>query len=67
MVKLKQEVLNDQVSNFKIVDGMLKLDNRYCVPNMDNLRQKILHEAHFAPYSVHPGAIKMYHDIKANY
>ena len=34
---------------------------------MDNLREEILEEAHFAAYSVHPGATKMYHIIKDLY
>ena len=29
-----------------------------CVPNVDNLREEILEEVHFAAYSVHPGVIK---------
>ena len=46
---------------------MLMLDNRVCVPNVNNLRQRILQETHYAPYSVHPKATKMYHDIKIKY
>ena len=34
---------------------------------MDNLGKEILEEAHFAAYSVHPGATKMYHGIKDLY
>ena len=34
---------------------------------MDNLREEILEEAHFTAYSVHPGAIKMYHIIRDLY
>ena len=34
---------------------------------MDNLREKILEEAHFAAYSIHPCATKMYHSIKDLY
>ena len=34
---------------------------------MDNLRKEILEKAHFAAYSVHPGATKMYHNIKDLY
>ena len=34
---------------------------------MDNLREKILEEAYFAAYSVHPGAIKMYHSSRDLY
>ena len=35
--------------------------------DVNNLKQRILHEVHYAPYNVHPGAIKKYHDIKATY
>src|SRR5262249_51082751 len=38
-----------------------------CVPDVNELRQKILNEAHNAPYSVHPGATKMYHDVRDIY
>ena len=34
---------------------------------MDNLREEILEEAHFAAYSVYPYATKMYHNIKDLY
>ena len=38
-----------------------------CVPDVDGLRQRILQEAHNAPYSVHPGVTKMYQDVKGMY
>ena len=34
---------------------------------MDNLREEILKEAHFAAYNVHPCATKMYHNIRDLY
>ena len=34
---------------------------------MDNLREEILEEVHFAAYSVYPGATKMYHIIRDFY
>ncbi|KAJ8762738.1 hypothetical protein K2173_012230 [Erythroxylum novogranatense] len=52
---------------FNIVDGVLKCGDRICVPDINGLRQRILHEAHYAPYSVHPGTTKMYHDVKGIY
>src|SRR5262249_19559100 len=67
LVRLKDEVQTRQAPGFRIVEGVLRHGDRLCVPNMEGLRQKILHEAHNAPYSVHPGATKMYHDIKASY
>jgi hypothetical protein len=38
-----------------------------CVPNVKELKDKILHEAHESVYSIHPGGNKMYHDLKATY
>ena len=37
------------------------------MPDINNLKQRILHEVHYAPYNVHLGAMKMYHDIKVTY
>ncbi|XP_070050613.1 uncharacterized protein [Nicotiana tomentosiformis] len=45
-------------------DGVLRLQGRVCVPNVDGLREKILEEAHSSRYSIHPGATKMYHDMR---
>jgi hypothetical protein len=35
---------------------------RICVPNVKELKDKILHEAHESAYSIHLGGNKMYHD-----
>ena len=43
------------------------ISGRLCVPNVDNLREEILEEAHFAAYNVHPCARKMYHSIRDLY
>jgi hypothetical protein len=40
---------------------------RVCVPNVKELKEKILREAHESAYSIHPGENKMYHDLKATY
>nr|GFD30839.1 putative reverse transcriptase domain-containing protein [Tanacetum cinerariifolium] len=40
---------------------------RLCVPNDDTLREALLTEAHSSPFSVHPGSIKMYHDLKQHF
>jgi hypothetical protein len=37
------------------------------VPNVKELKDKILREAHESAYSIHPGGNKVYHDLKANY
>ena len=43
---------------------MLRLQGRLCVPNIDDLRQRIMAEVHEAQYSIHPGATKMYRDLR---
>ena len=48
-------------------DGVLRFQNRLCVPDVEDLRQRIMAEAHSARYSIHPGATKMYHDLREIY
>ncbi|KAJ8774819.1 hypothetical protein K2173_017265 [Erythroxylum novogranatense] len=60
-------VKDGKVTEFNIVDGVLKCGDRLCVPDINGLRQRIMHEPHYAPYSVHSGTTKMYHDVKGIY
>jgi hypothetical protein len=46
-------------------EGVLWYKGRMCVPNIKELNNKILHEAHESAYSTHPRGNKMYHDLKA--
>jgi hypothetical protein len=48
-------------------EGVLWYNGRICVPNIKELKDKILHEAHESAYSIHPGGNKMYHDLKATF
>jgi hypothetical protein len=48
-------------------EGVLWYKGRICVPNVKELKDKILHEAHESTYSIHLGGNKMYHDLKATY
>ncbi|KAM0059597.1 putative nucleotidyltransferase, Ribonuclease H [Helianthus debilis subsp. tardiflorus] len=48
-------------------DGILRLNGRIWVPIYGGLRDVVLQEAHSSKYLVHPGADKMYQDLKANY
>lgn len=47
--------------------GELKIRGRWCVPNVRNLRKRIIEEAHTTPYSIHAGRDKMYKDLKRNF
>jgi hypothetical protein len=48
-------------------EGVLWYKGRICVPNIKELKDKILHEAHESAYSIHSGGNKMYHDLKGTY
>ena len=45
----------------------MHLGMRLCVPDMDELRKKIIEEAYFFAYSIHPGSTNIYHDLKDTY
>jgi hypothetical protein len=47
--------------------GVLWYKERICVPNIKELKNKILREAHESACSIHLGGNKMYHDLKATY
>jgi hypothetical protein len=48
-------------------EGVLWYKGRICVPNVKELKDKILHKVHESAYSIHPGGDKIYHDLKATY
>jgi hypothetical protein len=48
-------------------EGVLWYKSRICVPNVKELKDKILREACEFAYSIHLGGNKMYHDLKATY
>jgi len=37
------------------------------VPNVDGLRELILEDSHSSQYSIHPGAEKIYQDLRQHY
>lgn len=65
---MKEDVQKKKVLVFsKGGDGLLRYQGRLCVPNVEGLRDRILAEAHNARYSIHPGATKMYRDLREIY
>ena len=48
-------------------DGSLYYRDWVCVPNDDELKKSILEEAYSGSFSMHPGSIKMYQDLKTSY
>ncbi|GKE07512.1 putative reverse transcriptase domain-containing protein [Tanacetum coccineum] len=48
-------------------DGTLCLGNKSWLPCYGDTRSLTMHESHKSKYSIHPGADKMYHDMKILY
>ena len=64
LVKASREAGSEyQVS----ANGTILVSGRVCVPLEEDLRREILSEAHASMFSIHPGATKMYHDLKRYY
>ena len=47
--------------------GGLLYKSRLCVPNVIDLRKKILYESHNIVFTMHLGGNKMYRDMKLYY
>ena len=43
--------------------GVVRYKYRWVVPSNEELRRKILNEAHHSKLSIHPGSNKMYHNL----
>ncbi|KAL0536903.1 hypothetical protein IC582_025866 [Cucumis melo] len=48
-------------------DGVIVIQGRLCVPNINELKNAILEEAHSSAYVMHPGSTKMYRTLKKTY
>ena len=46
---------------------MLRCEGHLYVPSVDDVRRWIFLEVHGARYSIHPGATKMYRDLREIY
>ena len=65
---MKDEVESKKSKEFEVsTDGVITFQERLCVPKIGDLREEILMEGHRTPCSVHPGATKIYKDLKKHY
>ena len=68
LVKIARIVQSGKSEEFRFDDqGILRYGHRLCVPDDISLKGDIMREAHNARYSIHPGATKMYQDLKKVY
>jgi hypothetical protein len=66
--KVKLDTKEEKSPRFTEDDeGVLWYKGRICVPNVNDLKDKILCEAHEFAYSIHLGGNKMYLSHKATY
>ena len=57
----------DKTDNDRDESGGLLYKSRLCVSNAMDLRKKILYGSHNTDFTIHPGANKIYRDIKLYY
>src|ERR1051325_2842374 len=70
--KLDVKLVDFMVGNDQSGDGDFKVDNqgvlrfrgRICIPDDAEMKNTILEEGHRTGLSIHPGATKMYSDLK---
>jgi hypothetical protein len=66
--EIKHNIREEKSPGFSEDDeGVLWYKGRICVPNVKELKDKILCEAYESAYSIHPGGNKMYYDLKVTY
>ena len=68
LIWIRDKMLRGEAKEEKIdEEGVLRIKGRVCVPRIDDLIHTILTEAHSSRYSIHPGATKMYRDLKQKF
>jgi hypothetical protein len=66
--EIKEQIKEEKAPGFSVDEqGTLWYKKHLCVPDVKEIRELILREAHDSTYSIHPGSTKMYHDLKSRY
>ena len=60
-------VQRGELSEFTVVDRVLRFRTRLFIPDVDDLKRKLFEDAYHSAYSVDSGLTKMYHDLKSHY
>jgi hypothetical protein len=65
---IRETMEKGKASDFTEDDqGTIWFRNKICVPDVRDLRNTILREAHDSAYSIHPGSTKMYQNLRKRY
>jgi hypothetical protein len=66
--EIKEQIKEYKTPGFSVDDqGTLWYKKRLCVPEVKEIRELILREAHDSAYSIHPRSTMMYHGLKSRY
>jgi hypothetical protein len=66
--EIKEQIKEDKAPGFSVDDqGTLWYKKCICVPEIKEIKELILCEAHDSGYSIHPGSTKMHHGLKSRY
>jgi hypothetical protein len=66
--EIKELIKEEKAPGFSVDEqGTLRYKKRLCVPDVKEIKELILREAHDSTYSIHRGSTKMYHDLKSRY
>ncbi|GFY87070.1 hypothetical protein Acr_05g0007090 [Actinidia rufa] len=65
--KVYEEMLVNPKPNFTLQDKALRFQGRLCVPNIPEVKRRVLEEAHNTKFTMHPGGTKMYKDLKETF
>ena len=57
----------DDRPEFGLIVGILYCKDQLCVPDVQDIKAKLMTNAHRTRYSIHPGSSKMYQNLKNQY
>ncbi|KAL8104338.1 hypothetical protein AgCh_028521 [Apium graveolens] len=57
----------EELCTQKDSQGLYRFSSRVWIPNVTELKNEVLQEAHNSRFSIHPGSTKMYQDLKKNF
>ena len=68
LVEIREKLEARETSEFSVSsDDIIRFKGRICVPRDAGLRQQILSEGHCSKFTVHPGGMKMYQNLKSQF
>ena len=60
---IRENVQEGVFKDLTVKNDMLKFRHLLCVPQVAEVKDDIMKEAHYTPYIAHPGSTKMYQDL----